>query len=536
GVRRGLIERPEKTLLDSINKISDKNRYLCEMLRKDFGVKQVNLQSVADSLITGLLMLVSEVKNSLEWIKQGTSQLNYREIDTILMALIAEGEDGLSNVRTEKVIEATDFKSLSAGAMDLGYVINSVMDMIKNISIDSTIIIETKYGKIVLGSVNDDNYKDGRYLLIIDFGGDDIYRDCAVSDMKTPVSIVIDFDGNDTYLGKIGAGTGICGYGIVVDCSGDDSYQADELGLGCGILGQGILLDIAGNDNYSVEKYGQGAGLFGTGILSDISGDDFYQGFQSCQGFGFVKGCGVLIDRSGNDSYVARDDTIKYPSPQTKEHNVSLSQGMGFGVRADFSDGHSLAGGVGVLIDGVGDDKYSCGVFGQGCGYWFGTGILADFQGNDVYNGVWYIQGACAHFAIGVLIDSCGDDKYNSLINMSQGAGHDFSFGMLVDYRGDDFYNAPNLSLGAGNANGMGLFVDAFGNDEYVTHQGIVLGNSSTASRGSLRDFMKTIGIFIDGAGKDKYNEPFAKNKKVWKQTPPLKPALKTELGIGIDY
>ncbi|MEO0076699.1 MAG: hypothetical protein ABIK19_03410, partial [candidate division WOR-3 bacterium] len=157
-------------------------------------------------------------------------------------------------------------------------------------------------------------------------------------------------------------------------------------------------------------------------------------------------------------------------------------------------------------------------------------------QGNDVYNGVWYIQGACAHFAIGVLIDSCGDDKYNSLINMSQGAGHDFSLGMLVDYRGDDFYNAPNLSLGAGNANGMGLFVDAFGNDEYVTHQGIVLGNSSTASRGSLRDFMKTIGIFIDGAGIDKYNEPFAKNKKIWKQTAPLKPALKTELGIGIDY
>jgi len=40
----------------------------------------------------------------------------------------------------------------------------------------------------------------------------------------------------------------------------------------------------------------------------------------------------------------------------------------------------------------------------------------------------------------------------------------------------------------------------------------------------------------IDGAGKNKYNERFAKNKKVWKQTPPLKPALKTEWGVGIDY
>ncbi len=536
GVRRGLIDRPDKVLLDSINKIPDVRKALIGILLKDFGVKNINLQSLPDTVVLGLLLLTSEIKNSLEWIKNGADAISDTDIDTIIKGLTEQGEDGLSNTRIEKLIEATDFKSLAAGAMDLGYVINAVTDMLKNKSIDSSFVIETKFGKIVLGSKNDDKYEIGPYLLIIDFGGNDIYQSCAVSDKKTPVSIVIDFNGDDTYHGKIGAGTGICGYGIVVDCNGNDTYQAGQFGIGTGIFGEGIVLDMTGNDKYTVEKYGEGAGLFGAGILSDISGDDLYEGFQGCQGFGFVKGCGVLVDCSGNDKYVARDDTIKYPSPQTNEHNVSLSQGTGFGIRADFTDGHSLAGGVGMLIDGSGDDKYSCGVFGQGCGYWFGSGILFDCQGNDEYNGVWYIQGASAHFALGVLIDSAGNDKYNSLINMSQGSGHDFSLGMLIDYGGDDFYNAYNLSLGGGNANGMGLFIDYSGNDEYITHQGIVLGNSSIASRGGLRDYMKCIGVFIDGKGNDKYNEPFAKNHKAWKQIPPLKPPLKTEWSVGIDY
>ena len=536
GVRRGLIERPEKVWLDSLNKITDHRKTLSGILLKDFGAKSVNLQALPDTIILGLLLLTSEIKNSLEWISSGTKAISEKDIDSIILGLTEAGEDGLSNIRTEQLIDNVDFKSLAAGAMDLGYVINAVANMLKSQSIDSTFIINTKYGKIALGTSTSNKYDNGPYLLIVDFGGDDDYIDCALSSKQNPVSIVIDFNGNDKYNGKIGAGTGICGYGIVVDCNCDDNYQAQQLGLGTGVFGEGIILDYSGNDKYSIEKYGEGAGLFGAGILSDISGNDYYEGFQGCQGFGFVKGCGVLIDRSGNDTYVARDDTVKYPSPQTKEHNVSLSQGTGFGVRADFTDGHSLAGGVGMLIDGSGDDNYSCGVFGQGCGYWFGSGFLVDYEGNDVYNGVWYIQGASAHFAIGVLIDSTGNDKYNSLINMSQGSGHDFSLGMLIDFSGNDFYNAYNLSLGGGNANGMGLFVDASGDDKYNTHGGIVLGNSSTANRGGLRDFMKTIGIFIDGAGKDKYKESFAKNKKIWKQIPPLKPALKTEWSVGIDF
>jgi len=536
GVRRGLIQRPENILLDSFLKNIEIKKELCILLNQFFAAEIPDTESLSETLCLGIFLLLSEIKNSIEWIDSGNAFLNEKEIDTVINELIESGEDGLSNPNIEKLIEKTDFKALSAGAMDLAYILEFGIELMRDISIKKSITVDTKFGRIVLGSADKDEYEPITYLLIIDFGGNDIYKSGGVSDKEHPVSIIIDYSGNDRYISEIGCGTGIAGYGIVIDCDGNDTYSAKKFGLGTGIFGQGIILDFSGDDEYTTDIYGIGAGLFGTGVVSDISGNDKYIGFQGCQGFGFVKGCGLLIDKNGNDTYIARDDTVKYPSAQTEEHNVSLTQGTGFGIRADFTDGHSLAGGVGMLIDGDGDDKYSCGVFGQGCGYWFGTGILIDYQGNDEYNGVWYVQGAGAHFALGILIDSTGSDRYIATKNMAQGAGHDFTLGFLLDYEGDDFHDAPNLSLGAGNANGMGLFMDFSGDDEYTTHNGITLGRANTDSRGGLRDFMKTIGIFIDGAGKDKYSEPIGANKKIWRQKPPLQPLLKTEWCIGIDY
>ena len=58
---------------------------------------------------------------------------------------------------------------------------------------------------------------------------------------------------------------------------------------------------------------------------------------------------------------------------------------VGNGRRGDYLDGHSLAGGVGILFDQEGIDHYVSGVFGQGVGYWEGVGILWDAAGDDVY-------------------------------------------------------------------------------------------------------------------------------------------------------
>jgi len=536
GVRRGLLGHPSKILFDTLNKITNRKEALMGLLMNDFGVDSIEFGNPSDTLVFGLLLLLAEISKGFRWINNATNSITSADIDTIIEGLINEREDGLSNKKLEKLIESTDFKSLAAGAMDLCYVIQTALGILKTTKPDAPFVLKTKYGKIIIGTNKNDRYEEPPYLLIIDFGGNDYYESCAVTNKDNPVSIVIDFEGNDIYKGTIGPGSGICGYGFVVDSKGNDNYVGERLGLATGIFGEGIILDLAGDDNYSVELYGEGAGLFGTGILSDLDGNDLYMGFQGIQGFGFVKGAGILIDRQGSDIYIARDDTVKFPSSQTKEHNVSLSQGMGFGIRADFTDGHSLAGGIGMLIDGKGNDKYSCGVFGQGCGYWYGTGFLIDYEGNDEYDGIWYVQGSGAHFAIGVLIDSTGDDRFRATKNMAQGAGHDFTLGYLLDYRGNDYHDAPNLSLGGGNANGMGLFIDCEGSDEYVTHGGITLGNASTASRGSIRDYMKTIGIFIDAKGLDRYTEPSAKNHQTWQQKSQLEPPLPTEKFIGIDF
>ena len=76
------------------------------------------------------------------------------------------------------------------------------------------------------------------------------------------------------------------------------------------------------------------------------------------QGVGLVRGIGARVDREGDDVYIADDKILKYPAVQTKKHNTRLAQGVGYGFRrAD------LAGDIGLLIDGGGDDQYAAGLF-----------------------------------------------------------------------------------------------------------------------------------------------------------------------------
>jgi hypothetical protein len=250
----------------------------------------------------------------------------------------------------------------------------------------------------------------------------------------------------------------------------------------------------------------------------------------------------MLVDKAGDDRYVAEDSILAFPGQQTKEHNSSLAQGVGFGKRADYIDGHSWAGGFGFLVDGAGDDRYSAGLFAQGCAYWYAVGLLSDASGNDVYDAVWYVQGSGAHFGLGILMDSDGDDVYSASMNMAQGAGHDFTLGYLIEEAGNDTYNAPHLSLGGGNANGIGILWDKRGDDFYNSTATLTLGRSNTLGRGSLRDYVNTIGLFLDTGGNDRY--PLAHpdsldlflNNTLWTRPGMIAdPPLETERGVGYD-
>ncbi|MFH1676636.1 MAG: hypothetical protein ABIC40_06380, partial [bacterium] len=228
----------------------------------------------------------------------------------------------------------------------------------------------------------------------------------------------------------------------------------------------------------------------------------------------YIKGWGVAYDHEGDDTWTANDTNIIYPSAQTSEHNLSMSQGQGFGLRIDGSnppnDSVWMSGGQGILFDRAGNDTYSCGVFGQASAYWFGTGILADYSGVDSMRGIWYVQSGAAHYGTSLLLNKGNDnDTYRVSTNVCMGGGHDFSNSFFLEEGGDDRYTNipeissgfPGIALGAGNDNGSGFFIDYAGNDKYDNPNANTIGHGNYFS-GRLRG---SWGVFIDLGGTDTY-------------------------------
>lgn len=458
---------------------------------------------------------------------------------------IDEEPDDLDFAQFYDFLDLIDLPYLYTGALDVAAVCDFVADSAAKLGelTDDQFNWDTPLGRITVGGSGDDVYAaKKKYLLILESGGNDSLMTGGASvNSQYHSGVIIELAGDDTYAVdstlKVGFGGGLLGLGYVIDKSGDDYYDGGSISLGTGIFGMGGLVDYAGRDTYRGYEKSQGAGLYGVGVLADLDGDDSYYGFNQIQGYGFTKGCGILYDRAGNDRYVADDSTLAYASPQTPEHNASEAQGVGFGLRDDYATGHSLAGGLGYLVDDAGDDSYSAGLFAQGCAYWYSLGVLCDKAGSDTYNGVWYVQGTGAHFGVGVLNDRAGNDTYTATMNMAQGAGHDFTIGMLWDEKGNDTYHAPNLSLGGGNANGIGIFRDDSGDDVYDVSAATTLGRANSTPPGSLRWELLCLGLFLDFEGTDTYPEAkdFARNGATWRQIPPQDTVSAQALGAGID-
>ncbi|MFW5921029.1 MAG: hypothetical protein ACOCUS_04260, partial [Polyangiales bacterium] len=282
---------------------------------------------------------------------------------------------------------------------------------------------------------------------------------------------------------------------------------------------------------------------FGIGLLLDRGGTDRYLAYHQAQGFAYARAVGALWDADGNDEYMLHPSDVLYPSAQDPDgSNGSLGQGAGFGRRADATpDRTFMSGGLGVLGDSAGDDRYTAAIFAQGTGFWYGTGLLIDRAGDDHYDGQWYVQGGAAHFAIAVLLDEGGADVHNAdarLQNVTLGGGHDFSTAWLVDRgTGADEYHSPNLSIGAGNAAGAGFFADAGGDDVYESESDFSFGNASIADTSDdFRRMVGTVGVFMDANGTDTYTRPTADpvaNDASWTQT--VNDGEHGEDGAGID-
>ncbi len=413
----------------------------------------------------------------------------------------------------------------------------------------ATFRLPTPLGQILVGGRGDDDHREPAFIAV-ELGGNDAYGAGfgAPRSLGSPVAVVLDLAGADRYLDPAARaeeetrtpapsfGAGVFGIGVLCDLDGNDEYEVHESGLGRGCCGSGILVDFAGDDRYyGGGRWTQGAAHCGIGALIDLAGDDHCSCAQQSQGLGATLGAGLLLDLSGTDQYVARDDGNI--SELYLGQSVAMSQGCGYGRRADLGDGHSLAGGFGLLIDGAGDDTYHAQVWSQGCGYWWGVGVLEDRAGNDRYRNGKYSSGAAAHFAIGIHVDLSGEDTYNvdndTAKNQYQGHARDGSVGVFIDGDGDDRYELRTHCAGSGDLGSIGLFWDRRGDDRYRYVAETLgegpwaltppLGSTTHYDRfGSFRDDLPVYGIFLDTAGHDLYElEPSAgaDAAEQWEQT-----------------
>lgn len=484
-------------------------------------------------------LIYALVDDSLFDFSRSFGKINKSEIQSqIFEYFVADSQQ--YNDTVENLAATVDLNRMIGGAEDIAEALKRAADSLEYCDFPSQRLeLKTPRGLIVLGTKEGEEYiYPTPPLLILDPGGNDTYRISGYP-IGYPLSAIIDVAGNDKYVSadstSPGIGGAILGMSVVIDKSGDDFYEGVNVAQGCGIFGVSVVMDNNGNDRYRAKTYSQGAGAFGAGILSDSTGEDSLYCWATSQGYGYTRGCGLCVNYSGNDVYIAEDSVLFSPGQQTKEHNSSLAQGAGFGKRADYIDGHSWAGGVGILCDIAGNDKYSAGLFAQGCGYWFALGMLLDGAGDDNYHSVWYTLGSGAHFAIGYLDDFAGNDTYTASMNMSIGSGHDFTIGYLNERGGNDIYNAPGLSLGGGNFQGIGIFHDWSGDDIYNTSGRFILGGANGLNQGP-RTYLYTFGVFVDGGGNDTYKESWAKNGTRWisPKADSTKPGP-YEIGVGID-
>ncbi len=141
-------------------------------------------------------------------------------------------------------------------------------------------------------------------------------------------------------------------------------------------------------------------------------------------------------------------------------------------------------GGIGVILDGAGDDVYEYDYISHGGGYWLGLGFARDFAGNDrryggtrkAYNGgprtePMFQRFSCGfgcHYSMGFWFDDGGDDTYGGTI-MGLGFGWDASMGVLCDMGGNDRYEATGGGTqGNGAQASVGILFDYGGDDVYL--------------------------------------------------------------------
>jgi len=373
-----------------------------------------------------------------------------------------------------------------------------------------TVLIKTSKGNILIGGPGENEYRLDEMpdvCAVIDVGGDDTYIEGTVSAAR-PVLAIIDLGGNDTYKGSLPGiqGGAILGASLLVDAAGDDTYIAGNVAQGACLAGAGMLVDLAGNDTYKADTRVQGSAVGGVAVLLDRVGNDDYRAALLGQGVGGPLGFGLLDDFAGDDHYYAGG---KYPDGYDDSPGYNgWSQGAGVGPRG------SANGGIGVLLDGGGDDLYEADYFSHGAGYWFALGFARDFGGNDQRVGstrtAWdggerkearfmrYGNGFGCHYAAGYLFDDAGNDTYMGDLGCVA-FNWDIGITALVDLAGNDRYQAGTVCQACNG--GLAVLFDGGGDDTYTGNVGVAEAASPYHQDRRARNFT----FLLDEGGNDTY-------------------------------
>ncbi len=404
--------------------------------------------------------------------------------------------------------------------------------------------METPLGWIVIDTTGRDNrHRLLDPLLVLDVGGNDDYEFLARSDTHA-ISVLLDHRGDDRYATTApGAdpSSATLGYGVLWDTEGDDRYEGGEQAQASALFGGALLVDRGGNNRFVASARSQAHAVGGIAVLASGSGDDEFVSQTYSQATGGPGAAALLVDTGGNDRYALTNEPLVRLSPQLPDRNTSMGQGAGYGMRGVFLDGRSTAGGIGMLLDLAGNDRYEAQLFAQGMGYFEGLGLLVDDGGDDSYEVAWYGMGAGVHQAAGVLLDrGTGRDVYRSTHQVVLGAANDQSVGVFVDEGGDDDYAVGHLSLGVGYGNATGIFVDGAGNDRYAVTSPTcrALGAAFLHAPGTARENQPGLGLFLDLGGTDSYPAHCTRvaNDRMWagpRAWPELQ--LPSERAAGVD-
>ncbi len=358
-------------------------------------------------------------------------------------------------------------------------------------------------GWIVYGGTGANEYDLSKIAVVVDAGGDDTYQ--YSSNERPSVQVVIDQSGNDTYTAGeniAGPGSALFGISILVDDSGNDTYEGATRSCGVGVMGIGIILDRNGADHYTGKQWSCGAAFYGCGAIIDLGGNsDVYTTETFSQAIGGPRGFGLILDQNGRDLY--RNNGPVPSGYGTAAVYSGISQGVGFGVR-----GYDT-GGIGVLCDLAGDDRYEAGEFSQGGGYYWGLGILYDKSGRDMYYGNRYTQGFAAHQALGILADDAGDDTYWGMTAATQSGSWDICSTLLIDRAGNDSYQADGLAQGGASMQAIAWLIDLGGHDRYNAPNGATQGQSGGNSYHYDATKCFSFSLLLDAGGtSDFYSGP----------------------------